>query len=273
MKALGKDDPELTALVLRSCARRASASTRACGSRASKRRSAAASASGRHDGGTHDVEGTHLLVATGRKPNVDGLNLDAAGIKFDRRGIKVNGGLVTSNSRVFAIGDVIGGLQFTHVANYHAGIVIRRALFRLPAKVNRDIIPWVTFTDPEIAHIGLNEEASEETARPRQRAALALPRKRPGAGRARDGRARQGRYQPGTAGFSARQSPARMPANSSRCGRSPSRRAYPSRRWRVSISPYPTLSEINKRAATSHYVAKLANPWLRMAVQWLGRFG
>ena len=69
---------------------------------------------------------------------------------------------MTSNSRVFAIGDVIGRPQFTHVANYHAGIVIRRALFRLPAKVDDEIIPWVTFTDPELAHVGLTEDAARK---------------------------------------------------------------------------------------------------------------
>ena len=103
------------------------------------------------------LSGTHLLIATGRKPNTDGLGLDVAGVKSDARGIKVNRGLVTSNRRIFAIGDVTGGLQFTHVANDHAGIVIRRALFRLPAKVRVDRTPWVTFTDPEIAQVGLSE--------------------------------------------------------------------------------------------------------------------
>src|SRR2546423_6240671 len=103
-----------------------------------------------------------LLVATGRSPNVAGLNLEAASIKYDKRGIQVNKGLVTSNSRVFAIGDVVGGPQFTHIANYHAGIVLRRALFRLPAKVDSDIVPWVTFTDPELAHVGLTEDAARK---------------------------------------------------------------------------------------------------------------
>ena len=80
------------------------------------------------------VQGTHLLVAAGRVPTTAGLNLEAAAIKYDKRGIKVNKKLKTSNRRVYAIGDVIGGAQFTHIANYHAGIVIRRALFRLAAR-------------------------------------------------------------------------------------------------------------------------------------------
>ena len=139
------------------------------------------------------VQGTHLLVATGRTPNVAGLNLEAAAIKYDKRGIQVNKGLVTSNSRVFAIGDVIGGPQFTHVANYHAGIVIRRALFRLPATVNSDIIPWVTFTDPELAHVGLTEDAARKRTGARARLPLALSRERSRPDRAGDRGVRQGR--------------------------------------------------------------------------------
>jgi pyruvate/2-oxoglutarate dehydrogenase complex dihydrolipoamide dehydrogenase (E3) component len=103
------------------------------------------------------IEGSHLLVATGRKPNTENLDLEKAGIKVDRNGIEVDLRLRTSNSHVFAAGDVIGGPQFTHVANYHAGIIIRNALFRLPAKINLRAIPWVTFTDPELAQIGMTE--------------------------------------------------------------------------------------------------------------------
>ena len=98
------------------------------------------------------------MVATGRKPTIDGLDLDAARIRYDRAGIAVNKKLKTSNRRVYAIGDVAAGqLQFTHAANYHAGLVIRNALFRLPARVNNDAVPWVTFTDPELAQAGLTE--------------------------------------------------------------------------------------------------------------------
>ena len=115
--------------------------------------------------GEQALDGSHLLVATGRRPNVEGLGLEAAGIRHEKRGIVVNGGLVTSNRKVFAIGDVVGAAQFTHVANYHAGIVIRRALFRLPTKVDEDVIPWVTYTDPELAHVGLTEAAARKRHR------------------------------------------------------------------------------------------------------------
>ncbi|MGH6914811.1 MAG: dihydrolipoyl dehydrogenase family protein, partial [Geminicoccales bacterium] len=107
------------------------------------------------DGQPLRIEGSNLLVAAGRAPQVAGLNLERAGVAFDRRGIKVDRRLRTTNKKIFAIGDVIGGLQFTHVGNYQAGIVIRNALFRLPAKVDDRALPWVTYTDPELAHVGL----------------------------------------------------------------------------------------------------------------------
>ena len=108
-------------------------------------------------GETTTLTGTHLLIATGRKPNVDGLGLQAAGIKTNAKGIVVNAGLFTSNRRVYAVGDVNGGPKFTHAANYDAGIVVRRALFRLPVRVRPALIPRVTFTDPEVAQVGLTE--------------------------------------------------------------------------------------------------------------------
>ena len=107
------------------------------------------------------IEGTHLLVAAGRRPNVAGLGLEAAGIAYTPAGIMVDRRLRTSNKHVFAIGDVAGGFQFTHMAGYHAGIVIRNALFNLPAKVDYRAVPWVTYTDPELAHVGLSEAAAK----------------------------------------------------------------------------------------------------------------
>lgn len=109
------------------------------------------------DKGEEKIEASHLLVAAGRRANVDDLGLDEAGIKYERRGVIVDKGLRTSNKRVYAIGDVAGGLQFTHAANYHAGLVIRNALFRLPVSANDALVPRVTFTDPELAHAGLTE--------------------------------------------------------------------------------------------------------------------
>jgi len=102
------------------------------------------------------VTGSDLLVATGRQANIQGLNLEAAGVCYSKKGIDVNASLRTSNKYIYAIGDVVGPYQFTHMANYHAGIVIKNILFRWPAKVNYYAVPWVTYTGPELAHVGLS---------------------------------------------------------------------------------------------------------------------
>jgi pyruvate/2-oxoglutarate dehydrogenase complex dihydrolipoamide dehydrogenase (E3) component len=110
------------------------------------------------EAGALAIDGTHLLVAAGRRANMEGLDLEKAGVAFDGKGIRVDRRLRSTNRRVYAIGDVAGGPQFTHVANYHAGLVLRALLFRLPAAEDRLIVPRVTYTDPELAHIGLTEE-------------------------------------------------------------------------------------------------------------------
>ena len=115
-----------------------------------------------HASGGLTVTGTHLLVAVGRQANTDRLNLDAAGIKTHRAGIVVNSSLKTSNRKVYAIGDVTGGAQFTHVAGYHASVVLKSALFGLPSKVRHDHIPSATYTDPEIAEVGLSEQEAQK---------------------------------------------------------------------------------------------------------------
>ena len=112
-------------------------------------------------GATTQIEGSHLLVAVGRAANVEGMGLAEAGVAHTPRGIEVDARLRTTNKKIFAIGDVAGGYKFTHVAGYHAGIVIRNALFRLPAKADHSAVPWVTFTAPELAHVGLSAAAAE----------------------------------------------------------------------------------------------------------------
>ncbi|TVR49295.1 MAG: dihydrolipoamide dehydrogenase, partial [Rhodobacteraceae bacterium] len=99
----------------------------------------------------------HLLVATGRKPALERLDLKAAGLRHGPNGVRVDDRLRTSNRRVLAIGDAAGQGQFTHLAGYHAGVVIRSMLFGLPARVRTDHIPRVTYTQPELAQIGLTE--------------------------------------------------------------------------------------------------------------------
>ena len=108
-----------------------------------------------------EISGTHLLVAAGRSPVTDTLELEKAGIKYDRKGISVDKRLRTNKKHIYAIGDVSGGPQFTHIAGYHAGIVIRNICFKIPAKVDYRALPWVTFTDPELAQVGLTEKQAK----------------------------------------------------------------------------------------------------------------
>lgn len=108
------------------------------------------------------VIGSHLFVATGRRPNVKSLQLDAAGIKYTARGVQVNSRLRTSNKRVFAAGDIIGQAQFTHMSSYYAGIIIKNILFKLRAKISDKIVPWVVYTNPELAQVGITEDYAKQ---------------------------------------------------------------------------------------------------------------
>jgi pyruvate/2-oxoglutarate dehydrogenase complex dihydrolipoamide dehydrogenase (E3) component len=160
---LSNDDPELVAILMRRLRHEGLEILPNTGVVAARREGADQIALDIKTGADErTITATHLLVATGRQPNIEDLGLEAARIRFDRRGIKVNKGLTTSNRRVYAIGDVAGGMQFTHVAGYHGGLVVRNALFGLPVRENTAIIPWATFTDPEIAHVGLTEPLAKK---------------------------------------------------------------------------------------------------------------
>jgi pyruvate/2-oxoglutarate dehydrogenase complex dihydrolipoamide dehydrogenase (E3) component len=103
------------------------------------------------------VEGSHLLITGSRRPNVEGLALENAGVKVGPAGIVVNAALRTSNWRIYAIGDVTGAPPFVHIARQHAGLVVRRVVLRLPMRLRPELLPRVVFTDPELAHVGLTE--------------------------------------------------------------------------------------------------------------------
>jgi pyruvate/2-oxoglutarate dehydrogenase complex dihydrolipoamide dehydrogenase (E3) component len=117
------------------------------------------------DTGTGQISGSHLLVATGRAPATAGLGLEEAGIEYSRRGIVVDRALRTTSRRVYAIGDVVGREQFTHVANYHAGLVLRSILTRWPHRLGEAAVPWVTYTDPELAWVGPTLEEARQRHR------------------------------------------------------------------------------------------------------------
>ena len=102
-----------------------------------------------------------ILVATGRRPNVEGLNLKGVGVRFTDRGITTDDTCATSVPGIWAIGDVVGGYLFTHWAGYQGRTVVRNALFPFASKVDYGNLPWTTFTEPEIAHVGLNEEQAK----------------------------------------------------------------------------------------------------------------
>jgi len=159
MKALGKDDPEIAAIALERI--RAEGVEIVEDALAEKISGKAGDITVKTKDGK-SYKGTHLLVAVGRKANLDKLNLEAAGIETIRNGIKVDASLKTTNRKVYAIGDVAGGLQFTHVAGYHASVIAKSALFGLPSKATDRHIPWATYTDPEIAQVGLTEAAARE---------------------------------------------------------------------------------------------------------------
>jgi pyruvate/2-oxoglutarate dehydrogenase complex dihydrolipoamide dehydrogenase (E3) component len=218
------------------------------------------------------IEGSHLLIAAGRKANTEGLALEAARIACDRNGIKVNKGLKTSNRRVYAIGDVAGRGQFTHLANYHAGLVIRNALFRLPVKVNADLVPRVTYTDPELAHVGL----AESEARKRRIAIRVL----------------RWPYHENDRAQTECETVGHIKVLTDRRGKILGATIVGAAAgelitaWTLAISqglniralagmivPYPTLAEIGKRAAVTYFLPSVTSVWVRRIIVFLRRFG
>ena len=112
--------------------------------------------------GSKTYQGSHLLVAAGRQPNIEKLNLQAIDINHSSRGIKVDNRLRTNFKNIYAIGDVAGGHQFTHVAGYHAGVVIQNILFKLPVKVDYSSLAWSIYITPEVAHVGQSISQAEQ---------------------------------------------------------------------------------------------------------------
>lgn len=115
------------------------------------------------DGESKTVSGTHLLMATGRSANVDDLNLEAAGVSYSKKGIEVNDKCRTNVSYIYACGDVTGGYQFTHMSEHTAKVAATNALLKFPMKVDSDHVPWCTYTDPELGHVGATEKQLKES--------------------------------------------------------------------------------------------------------------
>ncbi len=269
MKALGKDDPEMAAIALERI--RGEGVEIVEGALASEITNEGGVTVKTKDGASYT--GSHLLMAVGRKPNIDTLDLEKAGVETHRPGVKVDAGMRTSNRKIYAIGDVAGGLQFTHMAGYQAGVIIKSALFGLPSKSKNDHIPWATYTDPEIAQVGLTEAqalekhgdkvevlrfeyAENDRARAELKTAglikvMVLKGKPIGASIV------------GPLAGELIQTWALVIANDLKIGA-----------VAAMVVPYPTLGEINKRVAGQYYTPRLfENPRVKSFVRFVQKFG
>ncbi|WP_299810402.1 FAD-dependent oxidoreductase [uncultured Roseibium sp.] len=273
-KALAKDDPELAALVLDALKAEGVELLENTGvEKVGKTDGGILVTAKAKDGKTVEVFASHLLVAAGRAPNVTGLGLEAAGVAFERKGIKVDKGLRTSNRKIYAIGDVAGGMQFTHVAGHQAGLVIRSILFRLPVTMNEDIVPWVTYTSPELGHIGLSEAAAREKYGDKARV---LAAEYSGNDRAQAEGETTGRLKliagPGGRLLGADIVGAHAGEIVNLLSLALSKKMT-MKDLAGFIAPYPTLGELVRRAAISYYAEAPKNVWVRRAIAFLRKFG
>jgi len=219
------------------------------------------------------ITGSHLLIATGRRPMIDSLDLDAAGIRRDRTGIIVNGKLKTSNRRVYAIGDCAAGHSpLAHAASYHASLVIRNALFRHPVRVDNSAIPWATFTEPELAHTGLTEAQAHA--------------------RRINIRVTRWPYNDNDRAQAERETRGHIKVITTSKGRIVGATIVGAQAgeliamWTLAIAqglniralaglvlPYPTLSELGKRAAIDFFTPGLTSTRVRRIIGWMRMFG
>lgn len=224
-------------------------------------------------GDTEDIiQGTDLLVAAGRRPNIDGLDLPAGRIKLEPGGIVINKRFATSNRRVYAIGDVTGLPAFTHSATHQANLLIRNLLFRQPIRWAADEIPRVTFTDPELAHVGL----TDTQARERHNAIRVLRWPYANNDRAQAERQTRGHIKVVTA-------PNGLILGATIVGAAAGEQIAA---WTLAINhglnirafadmvvPYPTYTEIGKNAAISFFTPRLTTNWVRRVANLLRRLG
>ncbi|NND17275.1 MAG: FAD-dependent oxidoreductase, partial [Silicimonas sp.] len=269
LKAMGKDDPEAAAIVLEKV--RAEGVEIVEDAQAEK----ITEKDGRITVETPkgSFTGSHLLMAVGRKVNIDKLDLDRGNVAHDRA-VTVDASLrSTSNKKVYAIGDAAGGLQFTHVAGYHAGVIIRAMLFGLPSKAKTSHIPWVTYTDPELAQVGLTEAQAIEA---HGKGAVTIARFET---HENDRAIAEGK----TTGFIKVMVVKGKPVGATIVGAQAGELIG---MWAMALAnglkmsaiantvlPYPTLSEINKRAAGAYFSPKLFdNPWVKRIVGFTQKY-
>ncbi len=218
------------------------------------------------------IRGSHILMAVGRQVALDKLDLDAAGVAHTRKGVTVDASLRSSNRRIYAVGDAAGGLQFTHVAGYQAGILIRQLVLSLPAKATMRHIPWVTYTDPELAQVGMTEAEARKEHGPK----LTVLRQE---FHHNDRAQTEGK----TTGLLKVMVAGGRPVGASIAGPQAGELiglwAFAiSSRAKISaiagmVAPYPTLGEISKRAAGAYFSPKLFdNPILKTFVRLVQKY-
>lgn len=271
-QAFGREDPDLAAIVLAALKRDGVSLMTGAELASVERGGDGIDVRGEQARKPFELVVSHLLVATGRQANVEGLGLDKAGVVFTERGVTVDAGLRTSNKRVYAIGDVAGGAQFTHVAGYHGGLVLRPLLFRLKARTRPEILPRVTYSDPEIASVGLTErEAKDKRQRFRVLTWTFAENDRAQAEHATEGLIKV------VAGRGGRV------LGASIAGRNAGELIHV---WALAVSkglkvsdiagyvaPYPTMGEIGKRAAVTYFQGATRNVFVRALLRVLRLFG
>jgi len=222
--------------------------------------------------GVETIEGSHLLLAAGRRPNLEDLDLDAAGIRHRPDGIIVDRRLLTTNKRVYAIGEAAGAPAFVHLAHHHAGVVVRRDVFGLRVTVDDRPVPRVTHTDPELAHVGL----TEDEARAKHKAF----------------RVSRWPYRENDRAQAERATTGHIKVITNRYGEIigativGARAAENITTWTLAVSqrmniralaglvvPYPTYAEVGKRAAITYFSHGLTRPLVHRIIGWLRRSG
>lgn len=272
LKALGNDDPELAAIVKQRLADENIGIHEGAMVKGFSGSGGDITVEAEIDGKPAQFKGSHVLVAVGRTPNLAGLDLEAAGIETGRGGVVVDKRLRTTNKKVFAIGDAAQGYKFTHIAGYHAGIVIRNVLFRLPAKVDYRAVPWVTYTAPELAQVGLTEDA----ARKAHGEITVLHASFAENDRARAEAETVGQLKVMTTKKGVVVGASMVGEKAGELIQSwclPIAKGMKIKDMAGLILPYPTLGEINKRAAGAYYTPSLFSDRTRRIVRFLLSFG
>ena len=267
-RCLAKDDPELVGMLLRRLADEGVVLRK--GARIARIEQAGDSVAVLLDSGER-IEGSHLLVAAGRAPNIEALDLDKAGVAFTKSGITVDASLRTNNRKVWAIGDCNGLYAFTHMAGYEASLFIRGALFRAPASLDRAAVPWATYADPELAQVGLSETAAHQK---HGEAVKVLRWKFSDNDRAQASHETGGMVKAITDGRG-------RVLGAAILGPHAGDLIQPwclaiSKRLKITalasfVPPYPTLGEASKRAAGSYFTDKLFGAGTRRLVRFLSR--